>query len=484
MGTNIGDLASNYALNDIIVIRPYARGYDDSEGMRDLGGPKDLSDSQKLLKIFDSASFIENSKIFVAGSSEGSVNALRLFAEDTDKRISGCAVVDVIADLPAFGDFRGSGVQNLFTSLIGKTYEEAPEEYDLRSAVKFSEKLDRPILLLHFLQSPIMSVEQTDALYELIKDANKDCAYYKIDALSGDFGGESLQRLLSWMNKYDYGCNQNTPTEDEPTETIANTDGTEPRPIEQNESDYIVSTDWMTFYFSKKDFKESDVEEIAEEAVFVMTDIRNYLKVKYTLDEAEETVCYFDSTYLNKDGQKRSMCFWDDKKMYCISLDDFVHEYVHMISENNADLVYHPSKLFSEGLAQYVSLNFYDGIATNQYAYFKEESVSENSNASEHQMICELLSENGLAYNAENYNKAFVAILDKNYDVTKIDVNSDFYKYNIGHIFVDYCVDQLGGLEKFISVYCDSVTSPDIYGSNIYEIVSDACAYNTALFYN
>ena len=203
VGTQIESLASNYALNDIIVIRPYARGYDESEGLRDLGGQKDLADSQKLLEIFDSASFIEDSKIFVAGSSEGSVNAFRLFAEDADKRISGCAVVDVIADLPAFGDFRGVGVQNLFASLIGKTYEEDPEEYDLRSAVKFSDKLDRPILILHFLQSPLMSVEQTDALYDLIKDTNKDCTYHKIDALSEDFSRESLQRLLSWINKYD-----------------------------------------------------------------------------------------------------------------------------------------------------------------------------------------------------------------------------------------------------------------------------------------
>lgn len=280
-----------------------------------------------------------------------------------------------------------------------------------------------------------------------------------------------------------YGCNRDDRVEDEPTETTTDTIETKPKPIEQTESDYIISTDWMTFYFSKGDFNESDVEDIAEEAVSVMADIRNYLKVNYTLEEAKETVCYFDSTYRNKDGQKRSWCFWDEKKMYCISLDDFVHEYVHMISENNEDLVYHPSKLFSEGLAQYVSLNFYDGVATKQYTFFKEESVSKNSNASEHQMICDLLSDNGLAYNAENYNKAFVAILDKNYDVTKIDVNSDFYKYNIGQIFVDYCINQLGGLEKFISVYCDSVTIADVYGKSVDDLVIEACAYNTSTFY-
>lgn len=203
VGTYIETLASDFALHNIIVIRPYARGYDESEGVRDLGGQKDLADSKKLLQIFDSASFIENSKIFVAGSSEGSINALRLFAEDKDKLISGCAVVDVVGDLPAYSEFRGEGVRNLFTTLIGKTYEEAPEEYDLRSAVKFSEKLDRPILLLHYLQSPFISAEQTDSLYELLKDTNNDCTYHKIDALSGDFTGEGLQRLLSWINKYD-----------------------------------------------------------------------------------------------------------------------------------------------------------------------------------------------------------------------------------------------------------------------------------------
>ncbi len=280
-----------------------------------------------------------------------------------------------------------------------------------------------------------------------------------------------------------YGCDQDNRVEDELTETITDTDETETNLIEQTESDYIISTDWMTFYFSKGDFNESDIKDIAEEAVSVMADVRNYLKVNYTLEEANETICYFDSTYRNKDGQKRSWCFWDEKKMYCISLDDFVHEYVHMISENNDDLVYHPSKLFSEGLAQYVSLNFYDGIATKQYTFFKEESVSKNSNASEHQMICDLLSDNGLAYNAEYYNKAFVAILDKNYDVSQIDKNSDFYKYVIGQIFVDYCINQLGGFEQFISVYCDSVTAADVYEKSVDDLIIDACAYNTSIFY-
>ncbi len=201
--TYIDILASRYALNDIIVIRPYARGYGESEGTRDLGGAKDLADAQKLLEIFDRASFIENSKIFVAGSSEGSITALRLFAEDTNKRISGCAVVDVISDLPSYAEFRGDGIKNLNASLIGKTYEEAPEEYALRSAVNFGQKLDRPMLIIAFTDSPFFPVEQADALYDSVKDTNKNCTYNKIDARSSDFNGEALQRLLSWINQND-----------------------------------------------------------------------------------------------------------------------------------------------------------------------------------------------------------------------------------------------------------------------------------------
>ena len=280
------------------------------------------------------------------------------------------------------------------------------------------------------------------------------------------------------------GCHQAITNEEKSTETTTKVVETEPNSIEQTESDYIVRTDWMTFCFSKKDFKEAEIIDIVAEAVSVMADIRSYLGVNYTLEEAEETVCYFDSTYRNAAGEKRSHCFWDQRAMYCTSFDAFVHEYAHMVSENNADLLYHPDKLFSEGLAQYVSWNFYDGIASRQYTFFKEASISQNTSASEHQTVCRLLTDNGLAYNAENYNKAVLAMLDKHYDITKIDKNIDFYIYNVGHIFVDYCINQLGGMETFLSVYCDSVTIVDVYGKTVDELVMEACKYNTSAFYD
>lgn len=201
--TFIETLATNFALNDIIVIRPYERGFGESEGIRDMGGENDLIDANALINIFDKASFIGNSKIFIAGAGTGSINALRLMAEDTSNRISGCAVIDSITDIPLYCEFRGDGVTSLVTALIGYTYDEAPEEYNLRSAVKFTEKLDRPVLLLHYLQSPMFSVEHTDMFYDILSQTNDECTYNKLDEASSDFQGESMKRLLSWINRYD-----------------------------------------------------------------------------------------------------------------------------------------------------------------------------------------------------------------------------------------------------------------------------------------
>ena len=141
--------------------------------------------------------------------------------------------------------------------------------------------------------------------------------------------------------------------------------------VDQNDSYYVVYTEWMTFYFSKKDYQKETIVEIVEEAVEVMRDVRSYLDLNYSLDSAKETECFFDSNY-NNNGQNRSFCYIYEKKMYCISLEDFVHEYVHMISGNSEDIIYQPDEIFIEGLAQYVSFNFCDVVASMDYECFRE----------------------------------------------------------------------------------------------------------------
>ena len=109
--------------------------------------------------------------------------------------------------------------------------------------------------------------------------------------------------------------------------------------------------------------------------------------------------------------------------------------------------------------------------------------MPKNSNQSEHKEICNLISNKGYTYNEKNYIKAFIALLDKNYDISKIDKNSDLFKYYIGYMFVEHCIENLGGIEKFMSVYEDSVTFSDIYEITVDELILNICAHNTSLFF-
>ena len=200
VGMFVDDLAVNYAANGVIVVRLYARGFGDSEGTRDMGGPDDLRDAKMLLSICERADFLKNSKFFVAGSSEGSITAMRLLAEDDAHRLSGCAVTDAVTDLHSFALSRGAAVAHLIAGLVGGSYEEAPEEYALRSAVTFPEKLDRPLLLLRYTQNPLFPATQAEGLRDLLQD-REDFTYENINALESDFAGKGLAKLLSWIDK-------------------------------------------------------------------------------------------------------------------------------------------------------------------------------------------------------------------------------------------------------------------------------------------
>lgn len=252
--------------------------------------------------------------------------------------------------------------------------------------------------------------------------------------------------------------------------------------IAQNDTYYIVNTEWMTFYLSKKDFEENTVNDIVTEAVSVMAEIRDYLEVSYTLEHAKGAACYFDSSYIDDKEQNRSQCFWREKLMYCVLPQDFIHEYVHMVTGNNSDMVYKPDDIFIEGLAEYVSINFYGSITGKEYRYFKEADVFSDTNSEAYQAISTFLTQKGLPLNKENYTRLEAHLLYRDLGIASIDKNSDFYKYYIGFVFVDYCIEQLGGLEQFLQVYCDCITASEVYGKTVDALIEDACEHNKNFF--
>ena len=213
---------------------------------------------------------------------------------------------------------------------------------------------------------------------------------------------------------------------------------------------------------------------IVVEAVSLMADIRAYLGVYYTKDDAQGAVCYFNSAITESfDGSFSSY----DQSLRCRNLSVFVHEYAHMVSISSSECVYKPEKLFTEGLATYVQYTFHHATS-QEYRYFEEAPVHE-WDASTHKLICNLIAQSGVEYNAENYRKAIVALFELygGYPEDRAE-----YPYEIGQIFVEYCVEELGGMQKFMSAFNDYLKFEDIYGKTVEEVVKEAREWNMAQF--
>ena len=458
--TNAGlsELAYLFALRDIILVRPYSRGNDESEGTSDFSGDKDLADAKTLLNILDQATFVQNSNLYIAGAGSFSMLAFRLMAEDVENRITGCAVANPITDLQAYYDMETQDVKTQISNQIGKTPQEAPEEYELRSAVNFVDKLiGKPIFIIRNLKWPYPN-EQITGFIDLL-DQN-DYTYHRLNVYSNDFGAkesaEGLDFLLSWIHE-----------QDQKLDALK---------IEEYERWYSVRTDWMTFHFFKSDYQKEDILPIVVEAVSLMADIRAYLGGYYTKDDAQGAVCYFNSSI---DENSFDGKFFDsDQRLICRNPSIFVHEYAHMVSISSSECVYKPEKLFVEGLATYVQYTFHHATS-QEYRYFEEAQIYEWDEL-HHQYICDIITQSGKEYNAENYKKATIVMMEiylGGYSDERLD-----YPYEIGQIFVEYCVEELGGMQKFMSAFGDYLKFEDIYGKTVEEVVKEAREWNMAQF--
>ena len=454
---NIAQLALAYALHDIIVVRPYLRGNDEVERTYEMGSDRDIADIKALLNALDSTTFVQNSNIYIAGAASLSIPAFRLLADDSENRISGCAVTNPYTNLPAYYELQTQDIKTSISNRIGKTYEEAPEEYEKRSAVNFVDKLiGKPILIIRNMQRP-HPTEQFNRFMDLLE--KDDYMYHKVNTYNTDFGfygEEGWRYLLSWINE-----------QDQKSKALK---------VEEEEKCYIVQTEWMEFHFSKLDYQKEDVMPIVTEALSLMADIRAYLGVNYTKDDAQGAICYFNSSFTGtSDGSYNH----SQQRLLCRSTGVFVHEYAHMVSISSSDCLYYPEKVFVEGLASYVQYTFHRATS-QEYQYFKEAEIYPWQEDSVHQELCDMIAQNGMEYNAENYKKALIAKLEVWCDGYPEDRPD--YPYEIGLILADYCINQLGGMQKYMSAFGNSMQFERIYGKPLEEVIKDASAWNLAQF--
>lgn len=195
------DIVHGFVSEKLGVVRLFARGQGDSEGMRDLAG-EDIADAVRLMRLCERSGISEGRRCYAAGSSEGSITALRLASLES-QNLSGVAVVNVISDLAGFCETGGHNISTLVETLVGGSITDFPEKYQQRSALNFADKIKIPVLLIDYADHPQFPVEQSDGLERVLRESGGNVQRYTVKELSSDFTGEALAKLHMWLAQID-----------------------------------------------------------------------------------------------------------------------------------------------------------------------------------------------------------------------------------------------------------------------------------------
>lgn len=185
-----------------IVFSSQLRGSPGSDGEDEYGG-KDINDTLNLIKIAKSYAFVDLNNIFMHGGSRGGMTSYLVMKSGV--RLNAVAVSCGISDLFMSAKLRPRLESLVFEKLILNYKTKKQEELYKRSAVKWPEKVNSPLLLLHGDADWRVNVKQSQSLYDLLKARSHPV---KLRVFKGGnhsltgFEKEESEEMHSWFAKY------------------------------------------------------------------------------------------------------------------------------------------------------------------------------------------------------------------------------------------------------------------------------------------
>ena len=181
----------------LIVIASQYRGGGGSEGEDRFGG-EDMLDVIRLIDFCEKDfPFADMDDFCVVGASRGGM--MTYLTAKQDSRVKRIIAVGAVSDL--FGAYEArDDMKEVLRETIGYTPEEAPEEYEERSAIFWPEEIKTPVLLIHSTGDKRVSYQQTQALYEKLKNST-DCTLITHDDEVHGFHEEDMQTIRDWLEK-------------------------------------------------------------------------------------------------------------------------------------------------------------------------------------------------------------------------------------------------------------------------------------------
>ena len=254
---------------------------------------------------------------------------------------------------------------------------------------------------------------------------------------------------------------------------------------------YVGEGDNLVCYFKIADFKRDEAERLLEDLLALSKDICTWLGVDgYVAADGDrsKTICYFDSNYIDADGNKRSYANWEIQTMWCVDPVDFAHEYVHLITGGCERLVYVPENVLVEGLATYVGAVWQEKIASKEYNVLLgyNSNIILSNDTDEKNKLESMLLNAGFELTPLNRYRVIVAygcnVLEKDEILAMKKPNSDFYNYYVGCVLIDYLASFPQGIEGVMTLYFDSMRCEKLYGKTLDDLTFDALASCSDMF--
>lgn len=190
------DLINVISSNDCICIL-YDSKYTYEQREWDLD-TKDFSDISLMMDLILKCDFVDKNCIFAVGSSNGSVLSMYM-ARSYSENICGVAITNPLCDWKLM--YQTSDIhEGFFEYYCGGSPDEAPEEYEKRSAVTFADKILCPIMIIDYTD-PLYYYKagQSEAMKDAIDKVGGNCTIHKLDTpfdQANDFKSQEAKELL------------------------------------------------------------------------------------------------------------------------------------------------------------------------------------------------------------------------------------------------------------------------------------------------
>lgn len=188
------DIAYLSASSKKIVFASQYRGVDGGTGQDEFGGD-DVHDVKKLVDLCEQFSFVDMEQLYMMGVSRGGMMTYMMIRED--ERIKKAVVISGEADI-FMGWKERTDMQEIYIELIGESPEDAPEEYEKRSATYWADEIKCPVLIIHSELDQKVSYAQADKMAKCLEKAGKE---YKFVSYDDDVHGlhpEDFATIMDW----------------------------------------------------------------------------------------------------------------------------------------------------------------------------------------------------------------------------------------------------------------------------------------------